>query len=58
MSCKNCKSMHQKNSMGVCRCSCHMPHGISGSAYQAERGRQMKAHNDAVASGGYGSSYF
>ena len=50
--------MHQKNSIGVCRCSCHMPQGISGSAYQAERGRQMREHNDAVASGGYGSSYF
>jgi len=35
-----------------------MPSGISSAAYQAERGRQMREHNEAVASGGYGSSYF
>ena len=50
--------MHEGKSKGTCRCSCHMPSGMSSAAYQAERGRQMRAHNDAVASGGYGSSYF
>ena len=58
MTCKNCAVMHQKNSTGICRCHCHMPQGISGSAYQAERARQMREHIDTIASNGYGSSYF
>ncbi len=55
--CNNCASMHQGRG-GICRCSCHMPKGLSGAAYQKMRSIQMREHNDAVASGSYGDSYF